>query len=113
VCCRRGAAGCSWAGHGMLTHNFKSTHPTPPHPPHRPTSHPTSHPLSHQPRYQPPPLTCEEEGVVRVAGWVLLRLEQGIKVPEGGLHVVVGGHLLKAHLGEDLAELGAHLQGGC
>ncbi len=27
-------------------------------------------------------LTCEEEGVVRIPGWMLLRLEQGIKVPE-------------------------------
>lgn len=47
---------------------------------------------------------------MRVAGGVLLRLEQRVKVPEGGLHVVVGGHLLKPHLREDLAELRAHLQ---
>lgn len=28
-----------------------------------------------------------------VSGWVLLRLEQGVKVPEGALYEVVGGHL--------------------
>lgn len=39
----------------------------------------------------------------------LLRLEQGVKVPETALYVVVGGHLLESHLGEDLAELSAHL----
>ena len=27
-------------------------------------------------------LTCEEEGVVCIPGWMLLRLEQGIKIPE-------------------------------
>ena len=49
--------------------------------------------------------TCQKEGVVRVARRVLLRLEQGVKVPEAALHVVVGRHLLEAHLGEDLPEL--------
>jgi hypothetical protein len=34
----------------------------------------------------------EEEGVVGVAGWVLLRLEEGVKVPEGGVYVTVCGH---------------------
>lgn len=36
----------------------------------------------YQSRYGTPKLTCEEEGVVRVARRVLLRLEQGVKVPE-------------------------------
>jgi hypothetical protein len=40
---------------------------------------------------------------------VLLRLEQAVEIPEGALHVVVGGHLCKAHVGEDLAVLAAHL----
>jgi len=52
----------------------------------------------------------EEERVVRVACRVLLWLEQRIKVPERGLHIVVGGHFGEAHLGEDLAELRAHLR---
>mmetsp|Transcript_35805 Transcript_35805/g.78171 ORF Transcript_35805/g.78171 Transcript_35805/m.78171 type:complete len:403 (-) Transcript_35805:388-1596(-) len=51
-----------------------------------------------------------EEGVVGVAGGVLLRLEERVKVPEGALHKVVGGHLLESHRDEDLAELLPHLQ---
>ena len=53
----------------------------------------------------------EEEGVVCVAGRMLLRLEQRVEVPEAALHVVVGRHLLKAHLSEDLAELSPNLGG--
>ena len=45
-----------------------------------------------------------------VSSRVLLRLEEDVKVPEAALHIVVGGHLCKTHLGEDLAVLGAHLQ---
>ena len=45
-----------------------------------------------------------------VARGVLLRLEERIKVPEGRLDVVGGGHLGEAHLCEDLAELRAHLE---
>lgn len=45
-----------------------------------------------------------------ITGRMLLGLEQRIEVPEARLYVIVGGHLLKAHLREDLAELGAHLQ---
>lgn len=37
--------------------------------------------------------TIQEEGVVLVPGWVLLRLEQSIKVPEGAFYEVVSGHL--------------------
>lgn len=37
--------------------------------------------------------TLQEEGVVLVSCWVLLGLEEGIKVPEGALHKVVCGHL--------------------
>ena len=36
---------------------------------------------------------------------VLLWLEERIKVPEAAFHVGVGGHLLEAHLCEDLPEL--------
>ena len=55
-------------------------------------------------------LTGDKKGVMRVSGRVLLRLEQRVEVPEAGLHVVVGRHLLKAHLDEDLPELAPHLQ---
>lgn len=51
----------------------------------------------------------QEKRVVGITGWVLLRLEQTVKVPETALHIVVGGHLLEAHLGEDFAVLAAHL----
>ena len=44
-----------------------------------------------------------------VAGRMLLRLEQRVEVPEAALHVVVGRHLLEAHLCEDLAELSPNL----
>eukprot|EP00955_Chlamydomonas_euryale_P083492 363865-Chlamydomonas_euryale.AAC.12 len=54
----------------------------------------------------------QKEGVVCVARRVLLRLEQRVKVPERRLDIVVRGHLLKAHLREDLAELRANLHGG-
>ena len=55
-------------------------------------------------------LTLHEEGVVRVAGGVLLRLEQCVKVPERALNVVVGGHFAEAKLEKDLAVLGADLE---
>lgn len=51
----------------------------------------------------------QEEGVVHVSGGVALRLEQGVEVPEGALHVPVGGHLVEAHLQEYLAEVVSHL----
>ncbi len=37
-----------------------------------------------------------------VPGRVLLGLEQGVKVPEAALHVVVGRHLGEAELKKDL-----------
>ena len=40
---------------------------------------------------------------------MLLGLEQGVKVPEGALYEVVGGHLGEAHLKEDLPVLCSHL----
>lgn len=43
---------------------------------------------------------------------VLLWLEQSIEIPEAALHEVIRGHLLEAHLGEDLLELGPHLMFG-
>mmetsp|Transcript_3842 Transcript_3842/g.8815 ORF Transcript_3842/g.8815 Transcript_3842/m.8815 type:complete len:412 (+) Transcript_3842:504-1739(+) len=54
----------------------------------------------------------QEEGVVRVARRVLLRLEERVKVPEARLHKAVCRHLLKAHPHEDFSELRAHLQQG-
>mmetsp|Transcript_1816 Transcript_1816/g.2637 ORF Transcript_1816/g.2637 Transcript_1816/m.2637 type:complete len:231 (-) Transcript_1816:248-940(-) len=54
----------------------------------------------------------EEEGVVSVPCGMLLRLEESVEIPETGLDVVVCGHFLKAHLGEDLTELRTDLQEG-
>jgi len=51
-----------------------------------------------------------EKRVVRVAGRVALRLEQGVEVPKRAFHPLVRGHLLETHLHEDAPELGAHLQ---
>lgn len=51
----------------------------------------------------------DEEGVMGVAGGMLLRLEEGVKVPEAALDEVVRRHLGEAHLQEDLTELGADL----
>lgn len=52
------------------------------------------------------------EGVLQVAGRVLLGHEEGVEVPEAGLDELVGGHLLEAHLEEDLAEFLADLVEG-
>lgn len=57
-------------------------------------------------------LTFQEEGIVRVPGGMLLRLEQRVKIPEGGLDESIGRHLLETHLEKDLAELLAHLHQG-
>ena len=40
--------------------------------------------------------TFKEESVVGVPSRVLLRLEESIKVPEGALNEVIGGHLWKS-----------------
>lgn len=40
----------------------------------------------------------DKEGVMSISGWVGLRLEEGIKVPEGTLNVPVSLHLFKSHL---------------
>lgn len=37
--------------------------------------------------------TRQEESVMLISGWVLLGLEQRIKVPERALNKVIGGHL--------------------
>ena len=65
----------------------------------------------------------DKEGVLLVAGGMLLGDEEGVEVPEAGLNIPkrftqltgkalrstdslpVGGHLLKTHLKEDLSEL--------
>ena len=44
-----------------------------------------------------------------VPGWVLLRLEESVKVPEAALHEVVGRHLRETHLKEDLPVLRPNL----
>jgi hypothetical protein len=45
-----------------------------------------------------------------VPGRVLLGLEQGVKVPEAALHVVVGRHLGEAQLKKDLPVFRPHLE---
>lgn len=47
-----------------------------------------------------------------VSGRMLLGLEQGIEVPEAAFYIVVGGHLFKAHVCEDLPYLGTYLHTG-
>lgn len=49
------------------------------------------------------------KGILQVAGGVLLGHIEGVKVPEASLDKFVGGHLLEAHVEEDLAELLSHL----
>jgi hypothetical protein len=51
----------------------------------------------------------QEKGVVRVSRRVLLWLKEGIKIPEGRLHIIICWHFREAHLGEDFAELRPHL----
>ena len=41
---------------------------------------------------------------MKVAGRMLLRDEERVKIPEAGLNITVGWHLLKAHFEENLAE---------
>lgn len=55
----------------------------------------------------PPPRTLQEEGVVLVPRRVLLGLEEGVEVPEGALHKIVGGHLR-----EPVGEPRHHREGG-
>ena len=45
-----------------------------------------------------------------IPSWVLLRLEECVKVPEGGFHKTIGWHLGEAHLEENVPELGTNLQ---
>ena len=58
--------------------------------------------------------TRKEEGIVGVAGRVLLRLEEGVEIPEAALNEVVCWHLLETHLSENLLKLSPDLraQGG-
>mmetsp|Transcript_41620 Transcript_41620/g.97391 ORF Transcript_41620/g.97391 Transcript_41620/m.97391 type:complete len:206 (-) Transcript_41620:607-1224(-) len=51
----------------------------------------------------------DEESVVRVAGGVLLWLEERVEIPEGRLDVLVRLHLFEAHRDKSLTEHGAHL----
>lgn len=53
-----------------------------------------------------------KECIVSIPGRMLLWLEQCIKVPEGALHILVGGHLGEAHLQEYLTELRADFEQG-
>ena len=58
------------------------------------------------------PPTFDKECVVGIPSRMLLGLKESVKVPEGTLHKVVGGHLLKSHFQEDGAILGPHLHQG-
>ena len=40
--------------------------------------------------------TFNEEGVLYIPCWVLLGLEQGVKIPEGTLDEIVGRHFSEA-----------------
>ena len=40
--------------------------------------------------------TFQEEGIMSVSCWVLLRLEKSIKVPEWALNEVICGHFRKS-----------------
>lgn len=51
-----------------------------------------------------------EESVMGISGWMLLRLEKRVKVPKGIFHVVVGRHFRKAHFQEDLSEFSSHFE---
>ena len=51
-----------------------------------------------------------EEGIVHISGWVTLRLEQGIEVPERALNISVSWHFIESHLQEDLSEVGPYFQ---
>ena len=55
---------------------------------------------------------ADEEGVLRIASRVTLRLEQRIEVPERRLHELVRRHLREPHLQKDLAELRSNHQQG-
>lgn len=46
-----------------------------------------------------------EESIMGITSRVSLRLEEGVKVPEGTLHISIGLHLLESHLKEDLNKL--------
>ena len=51
----------------------------------------------------------QEESVMGVSCGMLLGLEEGVEIEEGGLYVLLGVHLLEAHLKEDVSELCSHL----
>ena len=42
---------------------------------------------------------------------MLLWLKEGIEVPEAAFHIIIGRHLMEAHLQKNVAELAAHLHG--
>lgn len=52
----------------------------------------------------------QEERVVSITSRMLLRLEQGVKVPERTFHVTIRWHFGEAHREENLAEFGTNLK---
>ncbi len=51
----------------------------------------------------------DEECIMSISGRMLLRLEEGVKVPEAALNKVVGRHLRESHLKEDLSVFCSYL----
>lgn len=43
-------------------------------------------------------VTFDKEGIMTISGWMLLRLEESIKVPERTLNIVVGWHFRKSNI---------------
>ena len=46
-----------------------------------------------------------EESIMSVSGWMGLRLEKSIKVPERWFNITIGFHFLESHLCENLNKL--------
>lgn len=51
----------------------------------------------------------DEKGVMGISSRVRLGLKERIKVPEGRLDPLVGGHFVKAHFHQNVAKLGPYL----
>ena len=47
----------------------------------------------------------DKESIVSISGWMTLRLEKSVKVPEGTFDISIGFHFLEAHFQKDFFEL--------
>ena len=52
----------------------------------------------------------DEKSIMSVSSWMLLRLKQGIKVPEAAFDVIIGWHFTESHFQENLSIFGSHFQ---